>query len=58
MINSTISDAKFGARFLSADLKDHFLASMKGPKYMKIPLSFFPSNIVAKYNLRALASDS
>ena len=25
--NSTISDARKGARFLSADLKDHFLAS-------------------------------
>ena len=58
MINSTISDAKFGARFLSPDLKDHFLASpMKGPEYMKIPLSIFPSDIVEKYNLNALASD-
>ena len=27
ILNSTISDAHKGARFLSADLKDHFLAS-------------------------------
>ena len=27
ILNSTISDAKKGARFLSADLKDNFLAS-------------------------------
>ena len=27
ILNSTISDARKGARFLSADLKDHFLAS-------------------------------
>ena len=58
MINSTISDAKFWVHFLSADLKDHFLASpMKGPKYMEIPLSIFPTNIVPKYDLINLASD-
>merc|ERR1740139_1640962 len=41
-LNSTISDAKRGARFLSADLKDHFLASdMAKPHYMRIPYKKF-----------------
>jgi hypothetical protein len=35
VLNSTISDADKGARFLCANLKDHFLASpMKNPEYM------------------------
>jgi hypothetical protein len=43
IINSTISDARRGARFLSADLKDHFLASlMRDPEYMKIKYKYFP----------------
>ena len=54
LLNSTISDAKHGARFLSADLKDHFLASpMDRPEYMKIPISRFPDDIIDHYNLRA-----
>jgi len=35
ILNSTISDSSFGARFAFADLKDHFLATpMKDPEYM------------------------
>ena len=35
MINSVISDAKSGARFMSCDLKDFFLATpMQKPEYM------------------------
>ena len=38
LVNSVISDAHMGARFMSADLKDFFLASiMPQPEYMKIP---------------------
>jgi hypothetical protein len=37
ILKSTIYDARRGASFLSADLKDHFLASpMQDPEYMKI----------------------
>ena len=37
LINSTISDADTGARFLSADIKDFFLATpMDVPEYMQI----------------------
>ena len=35
ILNSTISDARKGAHFFSADLKDHFLASpMEENEYM------------------------
>ena len=37
IINITISNADKGARFLCADLKDHFLASpTKNPEFMRI----------------------
>ena len=37
LIKSVISDSKYGARFLTCDLNDHFLASpMKKPQYMKM----------------------
>ena len=53
LINSTISDAKAGARFCSVDLKDFFLATeMSRPEYMKIHISYLPDDIILKYNLR------
>ena len=37
LLNSTISDADKGARFMSADIKDHFLAiPMRDPEYMRV----------------------
>jgi hypothetical protein len=57
IINSTISDARRGARFLSADLKDHFLASpMKHPEYMRIKYKYFPADIRQQYQLWALVA--
>ena len=42
IINSVISDAKKGARFMSLDLKDFFLMSpMPVPEYMKIHIKTF-----------------
>jgi hypothetical protein len=52
ILNSTISDAKNGARFMSCDLKDHFLASpMERPEYMKIPIRNIPDDIIEMYKL-------
>jgi hypothetical protein len=49
IINSTISDAHRGARFLCANLKDHFLASpMKTPEYMRIKYKYFPADMRQK----------
>ena len=37
LANSTISDAKYGARFMSADIQHYFLATpMKECEYMKV----------------------
>ena len=59
LINSTISDSDQGARFLSADLKDYFLGSpMSRAEYMKVHLSKFPPDIIAKYNLNEKADSN
>ena len=52
IINSVISDAHKGARFMSCDLKDFFLATpMQKAEYMRIPWKYIPNNIRAQYNL-------
>ena len=58
LINSTISDARRGARFCSVDLKDFFLSSiMKDPEFMKLHISFIPDDIMKRYNLAEKAVD-
>ena len=53
LINSTISDAKDGARFMSADIKDYFLATpMEQAEYMKVQYKHIPEDIRTKYNLQ------
>ena len=55
ILNSTISDAKDGARFLSADLKDHFLASpMEENEYMRIHARYFLDDIRLQYDIENL----
>ena len=50
LINSVISDAKHGARFLSMDLKDHFLqTAMKDPEYMRIHRKYITDEIKNQY---------
>ena len=52
LINSVISDAHKGARFMSLDLKDFFLATPMGTsEYMRIPLKYLPQDIIDKYDL-------
>ena len=52
LINSVISDADKGARFMTMDIKDHFLATpMKKPEYMRIHWRHIPEDIRKKYNL-------
>ena len=52
LLNSTISDAQKGARFMSLDLKDFFLVTpMMKPEYMKVPIKYFPIDIKLKYKL-------
>ena len=55
VLNSVISDADKGARFMSADLKDFFLCSyMNTPEYMRISIKNIPHDIIKKYNINAL----
>jgi hypothetical protein len=52
LLNSVISDAHKGARFMSMDLKDHFLASpMNRPEYMKVHRKNIPPDIFSQYKL-------
>jgi len=57
LINSTISDAHKGARFMSADIKDYFLATpMAEPEYMRVKYRYLPPDIRRRYNLDAIVS--
>jgi hypothetical protein len=50
--NSTISDAKNGARYCTADLKDFFLCStMPIFQYMRVHRKYIPQEIYDAYNL-------
>ena len=52
ILNSTISDAHKGARFMTADIKDHFLATpMRDPEYMRVKIKYFPPDIIQRYHL-------
>ena len=58
LINSTISDAQAGARFMSADLKDFFLQSfLEEPEYIRIHGKYFLSDIRQKYNIDAIIAE-
>ena len=51
LLNSVISDSDKGARFMTLDLKDNFLASpMLDPSYMKIPQRYIPTDTILRYN--------
>ena len=52
LINSTISDAHQGAKFMCIDLKDFFLQSfLEEPEYIRIHGKYFVGEIRNKYNI-------
>ena len=58
LVNSVISNAHKGAKFMSMDLKDFFLMSdMKDPEFMKIHINNFPPDIIGRYRLLEKASE-
>lgn len=58
-LNSTISDAKHGARYCTGDLKDFFLASnMKIYQYMRVHRRYLPAEVIAEYSLTPAHFDS
>ena len=57
-VNSVISDSNKCARFLSHDLKDHFIQTiMSKPEFMSIHIRFFPNDIKEKYHIKSLVSN-
>ena len=52
LVNSVISDAHRGAKFMSMDIKDYFLNTpMDTPEYMKVHYKHIPPDIWSCYNL-------
>ena len=52
LLNSTISNTHKGAKFISADIKDHFLATpMKNPEFMYVKYKYILEDIHKRYNL-------
>ena len=52
LLNSTISDTIKGARFMTDDIKDYFLATpMAKAEYMKVQYKHLPEDIHKLYNL-------
>lgn len=59
MVNSFISDADKEARFITLDLKDHFLQSdLPEAEYMKIYEKYFFNDIRKKYNIDNLIANN
>ena len=57
LVNSTISIANYGVRFISADISNYFLASpMERAEYMRVRLKHIPNDIQERYNLRDLVT--
>ena len=58
LLNSTISDAKYGARMMCVDIVNFFLASpMNRNEYMRVPIRFIPEDIRQQYNIDNIVSD-
>ena len=58
IVNSVISNADEGARFITLDLKDYFLQSdLPEAEYMKIHGRYFFNNIRQKYNIDDLIAN-
>ena len=52
LVNSTILDTKYRARFMCVDIKDHFLATpMKDFEYMQVKYYYILQDIRRRYNL-------
>jgi len=53
IFNSTISTK--GAKFITTDIKDYFLNNpMENFKYMKIPLWWFPQDVIDQYGIMSI----
>ena len=59
LINSTISDAIKGAKFMCMDTKDHFLSMpMSNSEHIKVKIKHKPNDIRSKYGINNLTIDN
>ena len=57
LLNSTISDAERGARFMSCDIVNYFFASpMKRKEYMRVSTRHIPQDIIDRYNINKIVT--
>ena len=55
IINRVVSDAKKGARFMSKDIKYHFLATpIRDAEHMKVKHKHLPQDVRSTYNIEKL----
>jgi hypothetical protein len=58
-LNSTISDAKHGARYCTGDIKDFFLVSdMPIYQYIRVHQKYIPQEVIDEYGLTDVDFDS
>ena len=58
LLNSTISDAPKGGRFMTLDIKDFPLqALMERPEYMRIHSKYFSQDMKNKYHIPSLVAE-
>ena len=58
LLNSTISDASKGARFMTLDIKDFPLQTlMERPEYMRIYSKYFSQDRKNKYHIPSLVAE-
>ena len=58
LLNSVISDARKGARFMCLDIKDHFLATpMTNPEFMRVRIRHVPQDIRIQHNIDNLVTN-
>ena len=57
LINSIISNANQGAKLMTVDIKDCFLATpMAKAEYMRVQYKYIPEEIKLKYNLKSMVT--
>ena len=58
MLNSVIYSSRKGARFMSLDIKNHFLATpMNNPEFMRVKYSHITADIIRRYSIDLLVTE-
>ena len=58
IINSNISNARKGSRFMFIDIKDHFLETpIADLEFMRVAIKYIPPDVKKKYNIDNLVTN-